>query len=580
MTLEEIMQTEWGQRSPEELNSMGVLEQQKLANENRMRNAMSNIDFGVIRQEPSIADRALGVARRMFWGENDPRKTSLLNQGVLLPDGSRGIPMKGAPAKYAGVADAFGGPLIFRAVTPTKFMKATAEGASDLTMDQLPLKTLQKAHRSKEGGLYQGSAKDRGNYAIIPGKEANELTTVYMPEKERGKGYAKKLLRDATQRNLRASTKPLDLYAFKDPPKEGMPSLGKIYEKAGFDEVDQYPYDPAQNTNLDRWIEQGFKPVPVGHYRYMQKFDKDPALSEGARKRSSILLDMEGLDDLDRYPKVLDRLSPTEFYKPRGKPSADLANALTEENAKRLVTIGQQGIKEGGVGWYNTRPIYDEFVNVHGQAEGTKKFLEWADVNKVFSPIASPENQLKRASFAQYTQKQGKDPTTLANAKAFAAHRFPPGLGSIGHKIHMAKLRDVIEGKDLRYGDLKRGQKIIPYGESMKGNFHDFTADRHIKNITTSIDPSLSPSNRVTMKANEFFPLSRFYKEQVSPELGLPMAQTQSSVWVGGKDITGVSDTRSLAETLQDLLLDNAQAQHLTPQEAKKRYFNQDLILY
>ena len=82
------------------------------------------------------------------------------------------------------------------------------------------------------------------------------------------------------------------------------------------------------------------------------------------------------------------------------------------------------------------------------------------------------------------------------------------------------------------------------------------------------------------MKANEFFPLSRFYREQVSPELGLPMAQTQSSVWVGGKYITNVSDTRSLAETLQDLLLNNAQAQHLTPQEAKKRYFNQDLILY
>lgn len=92
---------------------MGVLEQQKLANENRMRNAMSNIDFGMIRQEPSIADRALGVARRMFWGENDPRKASLLNQGVLLPDGSRGVPMKGAPKRFESVMDVVGGPLTF-----------------------------------------------------------------------------------------------------------------------------------------------------------------------------------------------------------------------------------------------------------------------------------------------------------------------------------------------------------------------------------------------------------------------------------------------------------------------------------
>ena len=92
---------------------MGVLEQQKLANENRMRNAMSSLDFGMIRQEPSMADRALGVARRMFWGENDPRKASLLNQGVLLPDGSRGIPMKGAPKRFESVMDVVGGPLTF-----------------------------------------------------------------------------------------------------------------------------------------------------------------------------------------------------------------------------------------------------------------------------------------------------------------------------------------------------------------------------------------------------------------------------------------------------------------------------------
>jgi len=107
---------------------MGVLEQQKLANENRMRNAMSNIDFGMIRQEPSMADRALGVARRMFWGESDPRKRSVLD--------SEFVPMKGAPAKYEGV----GMDLVMPAITafhgsPHKFSKfdmskiGTGEGA-------------------------------------------------------------------------------------------------------------------------------------------------------------------------------------------------------------------------------------------------------------------------------------------------------------------------------------------------------------------------------------------------------------------------------------------------------------------
>jgi len=111
-----------------EKNTLGILEQQKLANENRMRNAMSNIDFGMIRQEPSMADRALGVARRMFWGESDPRKRSVLD--------SEFVPMKGAPAKYEGV----GMDLVMPAITafhgsPHKFSKfdmskiGTGEGA-------------------------------------------------------------------------------------------------------------------------------------------------------------------------------------------------------------------------------------------------------------------------------------------------------------------------------------------------------------------------------------------------------------------------------------------------------------------
>ena len=119
----------------------------------------------------------------------------------------------------------------------------------------------------------------------------------------------------------------------------------------------------------------------------------------------------------------------------------------------------------------------------------------------------------------------------------------------------------------------------MPYGESMKGNFHEFTADRHIKNITTAIDPSLPAGNRTQVKANEFFPISNFYKEKVSPELGLPLAQTQSAVWVGGKDITGVSDSRSLMELLDEQIMKAAQSQHLTPQEALNKYLRHELIL-
>jgi len=85
----------------QDVMQMGILQQQKLANENAMRKA-----GGTIRQEPSFADRALSTARNWFYGENDPRKRSVMD--------SKFIPMKGAPAKYEGIMDVAGGPLNIR----------------------------------------------------------------------------------------------------------------------------------------------------------------------------------------------------------------------------------------------------------------------------------------------------------------------------------------------------------------------------------------------------------------------------------------------------------------------------------
>ena len=72
-----------------------------------------NAKYGMLMPEPSMMDKAGSFARRMYWGENDPKKASLLDQGVLLPDGSRGIPMKGASERYESVMDVFGGPMSF-----------------------------------------------------------------------------------------------------------------------------------------------------------------------------------------------------------------------------------------------------------------------------------------------------------------------------------------------------------------------------------------------------------------------------------------------------------------------------------
>ena len=84
---------------------MGILEQQKLANENRMRNAMSNIDFGMIRQEPSMADRALQVGILATQREANrqalERDAMNLRGGVLRQEPSMMQKIGGAIADYA-----------------------------------------------------------------------------------------------------------------------------------------------------------------------------------------------------------------------------------------------------------------------------------------------------------------------------------------------------------------------------------------------------------------------------------------------------------------------------------------------
>ena len=75
-----------------------ALEMARRADKQKMQQSVAN--FGMpgggdaIRQEPGMISRGLSGARRLFFGEQDPR-----NKSVLDP---KFIPMQGAPAKYEG----------------------------------------------------------------------------------------------------------------------------------------------------------------------------------------------------------------------------------------------------------------------------------------------------------------------------------------------------------------------------------------------------------------------------------------------------------------------------------------------
>ena len=66
-------------------------------------NFSPNLGFTTLREEPSLPERIGSKARAMFFGEQDPRKQSVMD--------SKFIPMKGAPKKYESIGSDLAMPL-------------------------------------------------------------------------------------------------------------------------------------------------------------------------------------------------------------------------------------------------------------------------------------------------------------------------------------------------------------------------------------------------------------------------------------------------------------------------------------
>lgn len=267
-----------------------------------------------------------------------------------------------------------------------------------------------------------------------------------------------------------------------------------------------------------------------------------------AREPGTVL----NLTGLDQMPSIRDQFRLDRYEPPRGMPkSLDGAPVLGRKNANRLKRFAEQGVERGGAAWYNTEPLYQEFVKELG-VDGQVKFDRYMDLVAATSPRSTVQQNIKRASYLYMLENQGLPISGLENAD------FPRGYGHLAHKTQDHLLADLEGGQ--HFEALSR-PKTSSFAENLKGNFEPMTIDTHNRAVVFD-DPSMKKSPTGT----EYLYLEDFQRK-LANEIGLSPAQWQSAVWMGADDITGVSDSRPFLEVFDEAVVRTAALQEKSKSE-------------
>ena len=235
MTLEEIMQTEWWQRSPEEQKSYErQLEDTSKEIFDHVINPLGKLSGGL-----KIVRGAKGAKTRRLLGEPGEKKP--VGKQRETKDGFKSVGAK----EFHGMLDK----------------------VDSLDVEKKSLKALEDI-LDVGGKLFRGVGKYKDAiYGISPGGTENELIAVHVPTELRGSGAGTEIVKDARRRNLKISgNKPLVGYAIKQTPEEGS-YLDRFYTTGGRDlrRTHTYKYDPAL-ADPER-IKRGYAPSDVGRYQ-------------------------------------------------------------------------------------------------------------------------------------------------------------------------------------------------------------------------------------------------------------------------------------------------------------------------
>lgn len=317
-------------------------------------------------------------------------------------------------------------------------------------------------------------------------------------------------------------------------------NLAESYGRRGARETERYPWDQElASRELPEW-----DPETMGTPDYV-RMDIGGVLQP---KRTSELSPVEQAP-LPRHPA------------PRGEPAL-VAQAYAPENVDRLRQMIESGVEQGGDTWYHLQDLRDKWVGELGDEAGNAAFDRFAAHIAATSPRSNVPTNLKRAGFLQH--RYLNDATVDVPPEA-----FPAGYGHMAHRTaHAPMLQDIDQGLPIGNGISR--PKATSFYENVRGNYEPLTADSH---------HNLAVTGRSGSPTGAQYPFLEQRAGALGREMGLSPAETQSAMWVGAKDLTGVHDARGLPEGMNQRVARTAEHFNIPEEEALRGFMRGDHYL-
>lgn len=282
--------------------------------------------------------------------------------------------------------------------------------------------------------------------------------------------------------------------------------------------------------------------------------DKKTAAVAAAQLGKGPLFDYSKLHEVPDRPQVdLPRVTPA-----RGVPE-DILAAGSKSKIKQANKFVEEGIKKGGLRWYNAMPLRDAYMGELGSAKGAHEFDFFMEGMGGSSPDSVVPQNIRSASYYVWLLRNGKAlPPRIKSEKGnwkVPEGEIPEGYGARAQALHVQNFENI---RDLGGIPVLENPKPPSFAGNLRGNYRPVAVDRHNMRMFDIERSDVGPGYQ--------------YMEQLQQEqarkIGIEPAQYQSSGWLGAAEHTGVrTGNEPFLRMYEDEINRTASYYRMTPKE-------------
>ena len=328
---------------------------------------------------------------------------------------------------------------------------------------------------------------------------------------------------------------------------------------------------------------EGSNPWPTGHVAYktlpaawkkLQEHGKkfqhltldNPPLAPFILKGSRTFKDPTNLLDFRKLETDFPNVSQVrgDIFRPM-KVHSEADDILkifkSKKQQKQLVQWFEDGVKQGGLAWYNTNPLRKFAIEQFGDDLGIQLYERFLRYNAALSPNTAVPSNIRQASFWNTLDEAG-----LPIGEQIATRTVPPipqGLGRLG----LSKVQNVLAsaqagkmgpvmlgGKNVKMAGMPEYaqglQSMFPLGapkvdsfwNNLMGNLSSATLDAGaMRAIAGKIGGAGKKATKLRESASkEIYATVEDAFSEFAKKMGVEPAKAQASIWGGSSKYTGI----------------------------------------